>query len=156
MKKNNKTFDEKRYQIDLEFYKWILASRRIDAFVAINLNMLCAFYNIGMDLNKKGTWKETYIKRIKEDCPKYKEILNRDSVEGMCKLASLLDFADITNSDLSLIPWSTTLNILNQVDSKDDFLWCINQVVGNNIGEQKLEDIFEDLRIKKNGDKYDA
>ena len=119
---SKKVFNENQYHKDLKRYKKAFYSSALLANRSINVIMMTTFYEIGEDIQKKGMWIESYIKRISQEFKKQPTMMSEQNIRNMCRLTLLITFEEIFTLRLFEHGWDDIVSIINSSDDHDYFV----------------------------------
>ena len=139
-----KQIDEKDFLNDLSIINKQIDKSRLNAWIAVNGEMIKLFYQLGQMINEKG-YSDEIIQRFAAVLEKRsRQCYSYDQLKKMSLFASTFDYDEIISIPFALITWGKYVEILERSSSKEEMLWYITNTLANQWSQETVTKKFDE------------
>ncbi len=136
--------EEAIYINDLKTIKGIINKNQSKAINALNSAMIMTYYEIGVIINKRKSWGDSFIAQLASDLKEYGNGYSKRHLFFMGRLAHCFNYQEISSLPIAYIPWSTLVTvIMPKSSSHEEMIWYIKETYKNGWSRSMLMNQME-------------
>ncbi len=147
---NNGKIKETVYINDLKTIRGIINKNQRKAINALNSAMIITYYEIGVVINRRKSWGNSYIEKLANDLKEFGKGYSKRHLFFMSRLAHCFNYQEINNLPIAYIPWSTLVTvIMPRSSSHEEMIWYIKETYKNGWSRSMLMNQMEMKAYKR-------